>query len=111
MALYFSKGTISDMSEVKSGTSKNGYEWQRMTLILDVPGYQGAVTKQVFNVTGDDVRDVLMYNRGDKVEIGFAIYAREWEGKWYNNVDLVKIRPQEQEESASVEDEDPDLPF
>ena len=105
MAVYLSKGTISDMSEVQSGTSKNGYQWQRMTLTLDIPGYQGAITKQVFNVTGDDVKDVLMFNCGDRVEVEFVIYAREWNGKWYNNVDLIKIRPQEQKEAAPAEEE------
>ena len=96
MALYHSKGRISDMSEVQSGTSKNGYQWQRMTLVLDIPGYQGAVIKQAFSVTGDDVKDVLLLSIGDEVEVSFAIYARNWNGKWYNNVDLVKINSLEE---------------
>lgn len=96
MALYHSKGRISEMSEVQSGTSKSGYEWQRMTLVLDIPGYQGAVIKQAFSVTGDDVKDVLLLSIGDEVEVSFAIYARNWNGKWYNNVELVKINSLEQ---------------
>lgn len=100
MALYHSKGRISEMSEVQSGTSKSGYEWQRMTLVLDIPGYQGAVIKQAFQVTGDDVKDVLLLSIGDEVEVSFAIYARNWNGKWYNNVELVKINSLEQEKPA-----------
>ena len=96
MALFYQKGTISDFSEVQSGTTQSGKEWQRMTLILDTPGFQGAVYKMVFQVSGDRVKDVLLFNRGDKVEVAFSIYAREWNGKWYNNVDLVKISHQEQ---------------
>lgn len=96
MALFYQKGTISDFSEVQSGVSNSGKEWQRMTLILDTPGFQGSVYKMVFQVSGDHVKDVLLFNRGDKVEIGFSMYAREWNGKWYNNVDLVKITPQEE---------------
>lgn len=101
MALYQSKGTISEMSEVQSGTSQNGYQWQRMTIILDIPGYQGSIIKQAFQVTGDDVNDVLLYNIGDRVEVSWSLYARNWNGKWYNNVDLVKIKSldeQKQEE-------------
>ena len=97
MALFYQKGTISDFSEVQSGTTQSGKEWQRMTLILDTPGFQGAVYKMVFQVSGDHVKDVLLFNRGDKVEIGFSMYAREWNGKWYNNVDLVEIAPLETE--------------
>ena len=125
MALFYQKGTISDFSEVQSGTTQSGKEWQRMTLILDTPGFQGAVYKMVFQVSGDHVKDVLLFNRGDKVEIGFSMYAREWNGKWYNNVDLVKISlqdetraaaPQAQQEQPAppaLQEDDPnkDLPF
>ena len=100
MALFYQKGTISDFSEVQSGTTQSGKEWQRMTLILDTPGFQGAVYKMAFQVSGEHVKDVLLFNRGDKVEIGFSLYAREWNGKWYNNVDLVQIKKQETNQDA-----------
>lgn len=79
------------MSEVQSGTSKSGYKWERMTLCLEIPGFQGSVYKQVFQVTGDHIKDVLLYNIGDHVQVGFSLYAREWNGRWYNNVDLISI--------------------
>ena len=91
MALFYQKGTISDMSEVQSGTSQSGREWQRMNLILETPGFQGSLYKMGFRVSGDKVKDVSLYNRGDKVQVGFSIYAREWNGKFYNNIDLVTI--------------------
>ena len=100
MALYNSCGRISEMSEVQSGTSRNGYEWQRMTIVLEIPGFQGAVTKQAFQVSGDSVNDVLLYNIGDLVDVSWIMYAREWNGKWYNNVDLVKIKYQEDAQPA-----------
>lgn len=127
MALFYQKGTISDMSDVQSGTSQSGREWQRMSLILDTPGYQGSVYKMVFQVTGDHIKEVSLFNRGDKVEVGFSIYAREWNGKWYNNVDLVKISsqedtkadapatasasPQARQESLDPKEHEEDLPF
>ena len=96
MALYQSKGTISEMSEVQSGTSQNGYQWQRMTIIMDIPSFQGSIIKQAFQVTGDDVNEVLLYNIGDRVEVSWSLHARNWNGKWYNNVELVKIKSQEE---------------
>ena len=92
MALYVSKGTISDMSEVQSGRSRSGNYWQRMTLTLDIPGYQGTITKQVFQVFGDVVDNVITFSKGERVEVTWAMYAREWNGRWYNNVDLVGIQ-------------------
>ena len=104
MALYQSRGRISDMSEVQSGTSKNGYQWQRMTIVLEIPGFQGSVTKQCFQVSGDDVNDVLLFSIGDKVEVSWSMYAREWNGKWYNNVNLVKIKHQETRQDAAAQE-------
>lgn len=95
MALYESRGRISEMSEVKSGQSQSGFVWERMTLTLEIPGFQGSVYYQVFQVSNEKVKEVLLYNIGDKVEISWSMYAREWNGKMYNNVDLIKIAPQD----------------
>lgn len=122
MALYYTKGTISHMSEVTTGTSKNGREWARMSIMLDVPGFQGSITKVIFQVGTDRVDNVLEYKVGDKVEIGWSIYAREWNGKWYNNIDLVNIKSADAQKSiplpaeapapaAELEPQEGDLPF
>ena len=104
MALYQSKGRISEMSEVQSGTSQSGFEWQRMTLTIEIPGFQGSVFKQVFQVSNEHVKEVLLFNIGDRVEVAWSMYAREWNGRLYNNVDLVKISAQDQPaESAPAE--------
>lgn len=126
MALYYSKGTISHMSEVTSGTSTSGRDWARMTIMIDIPGYQGSISKLSFQVGTDRISDVQEFKVGDKVEVGWSIYAREWNGKWYNNVDLVNIKSQGTQAAAPAprrslnnipaEDLDPaahgnDLPF
>ena len=92
MALYYSKGTISHMSEITSGTSTSGRDWARMTIMIDIPGYQGSISKLSFQVGTDRISDVQEFKIGDKVEIGWSIYAREYKGRWYNNVDLVNIK-------------------
>ena len=94
MALYYSKGTISHMSEITSGTSTSGRDWARMTIMIDIPGYQGSISKISFQVGTDRIGDVQEFKVGDKVEIGWSIYAREYNGRWYNNVDLVNIKSQ-----------------
>ena len=131
MALNYSKGTISHMSEVRSGKSKNGYDWAKQSILLDIPGYHGSITKLSLQASNEMVEELNNYKVGDKVEIGWSIYAREWEGRWYNNVDIIAIRSQEQEErertqkaarpapaaqeplisSESLEPQKDDLPF
>ena len=128
MALNYSKGTISYMSEVRSGKSKNGYDWAKQSILLDIPGYHGSTTKLSLQASNEMVEELNNYKVGDKVEIGWSIYAREWEGRWYNNVDLVNIKSQDQQteqrparpapaspepliSSESLEAQKDDLPF
>ena len=128
MALNYTKGTISHMSEVTSGTSKNGYDWARQTILIDIPGSKGSITKLSLQASNEMVNELNNYNVGDKVEVGWSIYAREWNGKWYNNVDLVNIKSQDQQteqrparpapalqepliSSESLEPQKDDLPF
>ena len=82
------------MSEITSGTSTSGRDWARMTIMIDIPGYHGAISKLSFQVGTDRISDVQEFKVGDKVEIGWSIYAREYNGRWYNNVDLVNIKSQ-----------------
>ena len=100
MALYYSKGTISYMSEITSGTSTSGRDWARMTIMIDILGYKGSISKLSFQVGTDRISDVQEFKVGDKVEIGWSIYAREYNGRWYNNVDLVNIKSQEIQAAA-----------
>lgn len=122
MALNYSKGTISYMSEIVSGTSNSGREWARMSVMIDIPGYQGAVTKIIFQVDTNRISEVKKFKVGDKVEIGWSIYAREWNGRWFNNVDLVNIKSQEGTTAApsqninnipaaELEPQEGDMPF
>lgn len=104
MALYYSKGRISFISEVKTGTSQSGFKWQNCDVTLDVPGYQGSITKQVFRASGDKVDAVLQYKVGDTVQIGFSLYAREWNNRLFNNVDLVTITDEAGAKPAPAED-------
>ena len=103
MALNYTKGTISHMSEVTSGTSKNGYDWAKQSILLDIPGYHGSITKLSLQASNEMVEELNNYKVGDKVEIGWSIYAREWEGRWYNNVDIVSIRSQEKQEREGTQ--------
>ena len=82
------------MSEITSGTSTSGRDWARMTIMIDILGYKGSISKISFQVGTDRISDVQEFKVGDKVEIGWSIYAREYNGRWYNNVDLVNIKSQ-----------------
>lgn len=95
MALIYEKGTLSFKSEIQSGTSKAGNTWQRQTIVIDVPGYQGTFRKVALNASNREMDDVNMFPVGSWVKVGFQVSAREWNGKWYNDVNLFTIEPGE----------------
>ncbi|MGN0191084.1 MAG: DUF3127 domain-containing protein [Candidatus Cryptobacteroides sp.] len=78
-------------SPITGGTTKTGRQWAKMTIVLDVPDYGGLFRKIALNVGTDMIQDVQQVNVGETVDIGYKVTAREYQGKWYNNVDLYKI--------------------
>lgn len=97
MALFRTKGTISFISEITSGTTSRGNAWQRQQIRLQIPAGRNALTLLQLDVTFPNaIEDVKKFQVGDKVEVGFTVSAREWNGKWYNDVDLITIHPADQ---------------
>ena len=118
MAIIKEKGTITHMSEVQSGMSQNGNPWYRQTIVVDVAGYNGSFRKIALQATGDKVGELESMQLGDKVEVSYQVTAREYNGKWYNNVDLYKIDREEAKAKTtplinpgSTEPMAEDLPF
>lgn len=95
MAIIKEKGTIAFMSEVQSGMSQNGNPWYRQTIVVDIAGYNGSYRKLALQASGNIVGDLEDFMVGDKVEVSYQVAAREYNGKWYNNVDLYRIDPEE----------------
>lgn len=92
MALNYVKGIISHMGEIQQGTSQGGYDWARQTIVVDVASFNGTFSKIALTAQNQRVDDLQNYEVGDRVEIGYSVTAREYQGKWFNNVDLVNIK-------------------
>lgn len=110
MAFVKERGTIAVMSEVQSGTSQSGNTWSRQTIVVDVVGYNGNYRKVMLQASGNVVADLETMMVGDKVEITYQVTAREWNGKWYNNVDLYKIESTEEKAQQPVAPSAPSAP-
>lgn len=105
MATIKERGTIAVLGEVQSGTSQSGNPWYRQTIVVDVAGYNGSYRKVALQASGNIVGDLENAQIGDKVEVSYQVTAREYQGRWYNNVDLYKVEflePQMQQPVAPV---------
>ena len=108
---------------METGTSKSGNTWQKQTIVVSREKVNAPYDKVALSVFGDKVNDSERCRVGDKVEITYSISAKEYNGRWYNDVSLYKIvsyapfaRPaQETAPAADSFPQDneplPDLPF
>lgn len=119
MALITEKGIITFKSEVDTGISKNGNSWSRQTIVVSREGVIAPYDKVALSVFGDKVVDSEKCRVGDKVEITYSISAKEYNGRWYNDVSLYRIDLQEAKTQIwqrpapeeSLEPQSDDLPF
>ena len=86
------EGTIAQKLPVASGNSARG-PWAKQEFILEFP--DGNFTaKACFTAWGQEkVQELGKYQVGDKVKVSFNLKSREYNGRWYNDLQIWKIAP------------------
>lgn len=103
------EGKIVKILEVESGTSKAGKEWKKQGFVVDT--YNQFNPEVCFGVFGDEkIAELAKFKAGDTVKVGFNLSSREFNGKYYHNIDAWKIDAVAATKEPAVIDED-DLPF
>ena len=100
------KGKLSSKLSVESGTSKAGKEWKKQSFVVDTGAqYNPEICFQLF---GEDKIEMLNHhNEGDQVEVSFNLSSREYNGKYFHNIDAWKIESLGASTQNSTE---PDIP-
>jgi hypothetical protein len=78
--------------KVDSGTSKAGKTWQKMTFVIDMttdPKYPKKVAFDTFK--GNVMEFVQDTMDGTMLSVEFDVESREWEGRWFSNVNAVGV--------------------
>ena len=105
-------GRIIVVQEAKSGTSKTGNPWMKQEYVLEVPGQYPRHCS--FTVFGEDRIKQLNIQNGEDLTIQFDIDAREYNGRWYNDIRAYNVirgqqipQPQQPVQISPISD----LPF
>lgn len=78
-------GRIIDVMEPKTGQSaKTGNPWMVQEYVIEVPGQYPRSC--VFTVFGEDKIKQLNIQMGEDLTVQFDIYARQNNGRWFNDV-------------------------
>ena len=85
------KGRITKKLAVETGMSKAGKSWQKQSFVIDTGAqYNPEVCFQTF---GDKCEMLNRFEEGQEVSVAFNVSSREYNGKYYHNIDAWKIEP------------------
>ena len=86
------EGTLRQKLGVQQGTSARG-QWAKQEFILEFP--DGNFTSQAcFTAFGQDkVAELDKYQVGDRIKVSFNIRGREYNGRWYTDLQIWRISP------------------
>ena len=83
------KGKIEQVLKAESGVSRAGKEWKKQEFVLETD--EQFPRKVCFTLFGDKVDLVNGLNAGQEVEVSFNVESREYNGRWFTNVNAWKI--------------------
>jgi hypothetical protein len=95
------EGTLRQKLGVQSGTSARG-PWAKQEFVVEFP--DGNFTSQAcFTAWGQDkVAELDKYQVGDRVKVSFNLKSREFNGRWYNDLQIWRIAPAGEAQPAAA---------
>ena len=108
-------GKITKVLEKQSGVSKADKEWTKLSFVLETnEAYNNLYCFEVFGT--EKVEQFEKYNKvGQEVEVHFNVSSREYNGRYFHNLDAWKIVKASEEkvspELNKSDVENDDLPF
>ncbi len=83
------KGKIDQILKPESGTSRAGKEWTKQEFVIET---EDQYPKKVcFTLFGDKVSLINGLAVGQEVEVSFNMESREYNGRWFHNINAWKI--------------------
>ena len=93
------KGVLKQILPEVSGTSKAGKEWAKQEFVIET---QEQFPKNLtFTLFGDKMDLINGISVGDNVEVNFGIESKEFNGRWFHNVNAYGVSSAEQTHSAA----------
>ena len=77
-------GKIIAVLPERGGVSKTGNEWKMQEYVLET--HEQYPRKICFNVFGADKISQFNIQAGEEMTVSFDINAREYNGRWYNDI-------------------------
>lgn len=83
------KGKLIKILPVESGVARSGNPWKKQEFVIET---QDQFPRKVcFTLFNDKVSLLNGINAGDDLEVSFDIESREFNNKWYHNINAWKV--------------------
>ena len=83
-------GKVIAIMEARGGVSaRTGNPWMTQEYVIEVPGQYPR--KMVFNIFGEDRIKQFNIQAGEEITVQFDIDAREFNGRWFNDIRAYNI--------------------
>jgi hypothetical protein len=106
-------GKMKLIADERGGTASNGSEWKVITFVIET---DDKYNPDVALKAGTKLVDVIKgIKKGTQVQVEYNLKSREYQGKWYTDVEAYKVTPLSAtvtNKKDSLATNDPtDLPF
>jgi len=98
--IFNAEGRLTQIGAVEQVTGRDGRSWDKCQIVVEVPAGQNAVEDIAITAFGQVVGDLAEFAPGDKVRVAFSLRSREWNGRYYTDVDLFRIEAAAARQSA-----------
>lgn len=86
------KGRLIAVLPTVTGVSKAGKDWSKKDFVIETD--EGQYSKKIaFTLFGDKTNAVDSVAVGTELEVSFNIDSREFDGKWYSNINAWLVKP------------------
>ena len=86
--MYKEKGKITAIGEVVTGLSKAGKEWNKLEFVIETLDTK---YPKLICFTLMKQEQLLGHKIGSEVEVEFSVDSREYNGKYYHNINAVNL--------------------
>ncbi len=93
------KGRVFQILKPETGVSKVGKEWSKREFVIETE--EQFPRKVCFTLFGDKTSLINNLAVGEVVDVSFNIESREYNGKWFHNINAWKIDKPESAENRS----------
>ncbi len=102
-------GKLVKILELETGTSKAGKEWKKQSILIDTGGdFNNEICVSAF---GDKLEQMLKLEVGMKVSVLCNVYSREYNGRYFHNIDGYFFTNQSNKSSEKIQNGEEDMPF